>query len=64
MQLVPAWSLAVMTLGAVVPLGIGGLMSLPAIGNDYFVCRLPSVSLSFAGVTLVCLVFSPRRGDE
>ena len=53
-----------MTLSAIVPLGVGGLMSLPAVGNDNFVCRLPFVSLSFAGVTFVCLVFAPRRGDE
>ena len=64
MRLVPAWSPGVMTLSAIVPPGVGGLMLLPAVGNDNFVCRLPFVSLSFAGVTFVCLVFSPRRGDE
>jgi hypothetical protein len=55
-RLVPAWSLGVMTLSAIVPLGVGGLMSLPAVGNDNFVCWLPFVSLSFAGVNFVCLV--------
>jgi hypothetical protein len=39
-------------------------LSLPAVGNDNFVCRLPFVSLYFAGVTFFCLVFSPQRGDE
>ncbi len=64
MRLVPAW-LAGMTLSAVIlPIGVGGLMLLPVVGNDNFVCRLPFVSLSFAGVAFVCLVFSPRRGDE
>jgi hypothetical protein len=54
-----------MTLSAIVPLGVGGLLlSLPAVGNDNFVCRLPFVSLSFTGVTFICLLFSPRRGDE
>jgi hypothetical protein len=64
MQLVPAWLLGVMTLSVIVPLGAGGLMSLPAFENDNFVCWLAFVSLSFAGVTFVCLVFSPQRGDE
>jgi hypothetical protein len=65
MRLVPAWSSGVMTLSAIVPLGVGGLLlSLPAIGNDNFVCWLPFVSLSFTGVTFICLLFSPRRGDE
>jgi hypothetical protein len=40
-----------MTLSAIVPLGVGGLMLLPAVGNDNFVCWLPFVSLSFAGMT-------------
>ncbi len=58
-------SSGVMALSFVVPIGVGGLMSsLPVVRNDNFVCRPPFVSLSFAGVTFVCLVFAPRRGDE
>ena len=64
MRLVPAWS-AGMTLSAVIlPIGVGGLMLLPVVGNDNFVCRLPFVSLSFAGVTFVCLVFYSQHGDQ
>jgi hypothetical protein len=37
---------------------------LVAVRNDNFGCRLAFVSLSFAGVTFVCLVFSPQRGDD
>ena len=66
MLLVPAWSVLITCFCAVVPIGVGSslLLSVPVDGNDNFVCRLPFVSLSFAGVTFVCLVFSPRRGDE
>jgi hypothetical protein len=67
MRLVPAWSSGVMHLvSAVVPINVGGslLMSLPIGGKEKFVCRLPLVSLSFAGAAFVCLVFSPRHGDE
>jgi hypothetical protein len=52
------------TLSAFVLLGVGRLMLLPAVGNDNFVCRLPSNSLYFAGVIFVCLVFSPERGTS
>jgi hypothetical protein len=63
MRLVPAWSSGVMTLSAIVPLGVRGLvLSLPAVGNDNFVCRLPFVSLSFTGGNLHLLaLFSPTR---
>ncbi len=65
MRLVPAWSAGVVTLSAVVvPIHVGGLMPLPVIGNDNFVCWLPFILLSFAGVTFVCLIFSPQCGDE
>ncbi len=64
MQLVPAWLLGVMTLSAIVPIGVGGLISLLAIGKGNFVCRLPFLSISFAGVTFFCFVFYPVRGDE
>jgi hypothetical protein len=62
--MVPTWSSGVMTLSAIVPIAVGGLMSLLAIGKDNFVSQLPFVSISFAGVTFVCFVFSPRRGNE
>jgi hypothetical protein len=64
MRLVPAWSLGVITLSAIVPLGIVGLMLMPAVGKDNLVCPLGFVSLSFAEVTFVCLVFSPGRGEK
>ena len=62
--MVPTWSSGVMTLSAIVPIGVRGLISLLAVGKDNFVCRLPFVSIAFAGVTFVCFVFSPRRGDK
>jgi hypothetical protein len=62
MRLVPAWSSGVMILiSAIAPIGVQGLlMLLPVVRKDNFVYQLPFISLSFARVTFVCLVFSPQ----
>lgn len=58
-------NLACCTVGCVCALVVVLVFSgVPVAANANFVCLAPFVSISFACVTLVCLVFSPRLGDE
>ena len=55
----------VMALIVLEPIVVDGSLSVVLDGaKDILVCRQAFVSLSFAGVTFVCLAFSPRRGEE
>ena len=55
----------VMAMSSAVPLGVGETAVLVIVGAKVnLVCRLTFGSVSFAGVTLVCFVFSPRLGEE
>ena len=48
---------------ATLALGVGGAsLAFTVVVNPNFVCRVTFSSASFAGVTLVYLLFSPRRG--
>ena len=49
---------------ATLAVGVGGSLAVAFVANLNFVCRAPFSSVSFAGLTLACLLFAPRLGDN
>ena len=62
--LTPTLASGVIAVVATLAVGVGGSLDVTFVANLNFVCRAPFSSVSFAGVTLVCLLFAPRLGDD